>query len=394
VKVPAGATLASLTLGKADRVAEIQDRNLGRPDWTVEVKNRPDGPVGWFLGLFGVPATRKEPRFGPGDALPEGATLLLPRELDPFAPAPPGFKRVALPAGDRDLSDLTGGDATWADAINRANPDLSPEQAARGGRYLNLPADLPVENGLPAPPDAAARPAPDQVERLIAHIAHDNLGRDVDKARGTLFVKPGDTLATLAKLVFDDATRWAELKPRHDPDVGPGDDLAARGRTYVPLPGAYAAPDWGDVAPLQPVDPFLQKLAPAAARIQEEYGIPAAVILAQAALESGMGDSKIGEYNVFGIKGSGSRGSLLVDTFEYSGGRRFETRAYFANFGSWDEALREHAEVLNTPVFEKAMRHKDDPVAFAHALTGKYATDPKYGAKLVATMREQNLIAD
>ncbi len=392
VKVPAGATLESLTLGATGMADEIAERNLGRPDWTVEVKNRPDGPLGWFIGLFGVPRTRKEPKYGPGDSLPEGATMLLPRDLDPNAAAPPGFKRIALPAGNTSIAALTGGDQSWADAIAKANPDLTPDRIARGALYLNLPDDLPVEKGLPVPPAAAERAGREAVDKLAQHIGHDNLGRELDAARGLLKVKPGDTLAGLAKLVFNDATRWAELKPPHDPEVGPGDDLAARGRTYVPLPGAYAAPDWGDVKPLEPEHPFLKKLAPAAARIQEEFGIPAEVILAQAALESGMGSSKIGDYNVFGIKGSGSRGSVLVPTFEYSGGRRIQTQAHFADFGSWDEALREHAEILRKPVFTKAMSHKDDPVAFAHALTGKYATDPRYGEKLVETMREQNLL--
>jgi flagellum-specific peptidoglycan hydrolase FlgJ len=154
------------------------------------------------------------------------------------------------------------------------------------------------------------------------------------------------------------------------------------------------APDWGDVAPLAPEHPFLQELAPAAARIEEEFSIPAQVILAQAAVESAMGSSRIGNYNVFGIKGSGSRGSLLLATTEYRRGRKEASQAYFANYGSWEEALRAHAELFKNPAYEKAMAHRGDPMAFARALTGVYATDPHYGEKLVQTMRDQGLIPD
>ncbi len=392
--MPPGATLTSLALGDPARAEEIRERNTGRPAWTQETKNRPDGPLGWIMGLFGVPEMRQVPKFAAGDPLPQGEGLWLPRDLDPAAPVPPGFRRIALPLGDRRPEDLTGGDPAWAEALARANPDLSPEQLARGGHYINLPGDLPVENGLPVPPDSAAKAPSGDMARFAKHVAHRADPHELDPARGIVRVRPGDTLKSLAKLIFDDESRWAELRPARDAAAGPDDDLAARGRAYVQVPAAYAAPDWGDVEPLKPVDPFLKKLAPAAARIQEEFGIPAAVVLAQAAAESAMGESKIGEYNVFGIKGAGSRGSIWLSTSEYHDGTRFQTHASFADFGSWDEALRAHAEIFENPVYEKAMNRKTDPKAFARALTGKYATDPHYGDTLIQVMREQNLIAD
>jgi hypothetical protein len=392
VKVPKGGTLAALSLGSQDLADAITKANLGRPEWTRQVKNRPDGPVGWIMGLFGVKETRPEPKFGRDEALPEGAGIWLPRELDPAATAPPGFRHVAIPAGRMSLEALTGGDAAWSEAIGKANPDMSAGRLADGALYLNLPEDLPLENGRPVPPDAGHRAPQNQMGKLIAHIAHDALGREADAVRGTLKVKPGDTLADLAKVVFNDARRWEDLKPARAGELGPGDDLAARGLTYVQLPETYAAPDWGDIAPLKPENAFLKKLAPAAARIEEKYGIPAAVILAQAAIESASGESTIGDFNCFGIKGEGSRGSILARTAEYRGGQRYATQAYFADYGSWDEALEAHAEVLQKPRYAEAMQHKHDPIGFARALQGKYATDPRYAEKLIETMREQNLL--
>lgn len=391
LKVPKGATLTSIALSHQSLAEEIRRANLGRSEWTVQVKNRPDGVVGWVMGLFGRKKTRPEPRFNIGDALPEGASLWVPRELDGAAPAPKGFTRVALPAGKYSVEGLTGSDAAWANAFRKANPDLATDRLARGALYVNLPADLPLEGGKPAPPDAANRAAPDQLAKLARHLAHKANPHEVDGAHGVLKVRPGDTLAELAKLVFNDATRWQELKPARAGDIAPGDDLAGRGLTYVQLPKAYAAPQWGDVQPLNPKSAFLRQLAPAAARSEEQHGIPAAVILAQAAVESGDGTSTIGDFNCFGIKGVGSRGSISCATTEYSGGRAFRTQAAFADFGSWDEAIDAHADLFNQPVYSEAMQHKHDPIAFAQALNGRYATDPNYAATLIQTMREQGL---
>ena len=40
------------------------------------------------------------------------------------------------------------------------------------------------------------------------------------------------------------------------------------------------------------------------------------------------------------------------------------------------------------PVYKDAMKQKDNPEAFADALTGVYATDPNYGFTLKWVMRE------
>lgn len=141
----------------------------------------------------------------------------------------------------------------------------------------------------------------------------------------------------------------------------------------------------------QPRSPFLRKLMPAAERIEAKYGLPAEVIVAQAALESNWGKSAIGTYNVFGIKGRGSQGSVRVSTREHLHGRWQRVHANFAHYGSFDEAFEAYARTLHNGSYQRALANKADPVRFARALQGTYATDPGYAAKLIHIMRSQDL---
>ena len=57
---------------------------------------------------------------------------------------------------------------------------------------------------------------------------------------------------------------------------------------------------------------------------QRKYGVPAAVTIAQAIVESGWGGSTPAaqDHNLFGIKGTGPAGGALYPTTEYVNGRR------------------------------------------------------------------------
>jgi hypothetical protein len=66
-------------------------------------------------------------------------------------------------------------------------------------------------------------------------------------------------------------------------------------------------------------------------------------------------------------------------------GKRVPTK--FAKYASLDDAFEAHGKLLATgAAYAEARRHLDDPMAYAAALTGHYATDPQYGAKLQAMM--------
>ncbi len=123
------------------------------------------------------------------------------------------------------------------------------------------------------------------------------------------------------------------------------------------------------------------------------WDIPASVCLAQWALESAWGTSMPpGSNNPFGIKAIGTQPSVVSLTHEEIEGRLVVVSARFRAFASLPEAFSAHAELLATNShYAKARLVRHDPDAFARALTGVYATDPRYGDKLIGLMRASAL---
>lgn len=130
----------------------------------------------------------------------------------------------------------------------------------------------------------------------------------------------------------------------------------------------------------------------AANAAQDKYGVPAAVTLAQYQLESGNGaHMPAGSNNPFGIKAKAGQPYVEAMTTEVVNGKSERVMQRFAKFDSLQDAFEAHAKLLATGgAYANARAHSDDPNAYADALTGKYATDPQYGAKLRAIIAQQH----
>lgn len=132
----------------------------------------------------------------------------------------------------------------------------------------------------------------------------------------------------------------------------------------------------------------------AAKASQAKWHIPASVSLAQWALESGWGKKDLGCFNYFGMKCRVGKNDPFVSlpTREVIGGKNVMVQAKFRKFANAEEAFNAHAELLAlAPVYAKVRAELPDPIAFAHALTGVYATDPNYGKLLESIIRGSNL---
>lgn len=145
------------------------------------------------------------------------------------------------------------------------------------------------------------------------------------------------------------------------------------------------------------VDEFVSRMGPSAQAASTASGMPAPLILAQAALESGWGKREIrGEdgsqsFNLFGIKADRSWKGRTVEitTTEYIDGEPQKVRAKFRAYGSYDEAFTDYAQfVTRNPRYADVLA-TDDPAQAAHGLQrAGYATDPQYGHKLVRIMQK------
>jgi Mannosyl-glycoprotein endo-beta-N-acetylglucosaminidase len=126
------------------------------------------------------------------------------------------------------------------------------------------------------------------------------------------------------------------------------------------------------------------EIVEAAVASRVKWTVPASITLAQWAVESAWGAAMPpGSNNPFGIKAVGDQPAVESATREVVAGESITIQAKFRKFASLSEAFDVHGRLLATvPLYGVAMQNKDDPEAFADALTGVYATDPAYGTTL------------
>lgn len=149
------------------------------------------------------------------------------------------------------------------------------------------------------------------------------------------------------------------------------------------------------VALKPPVAPgsFPADVIAAAKASQTTWHIPAAVTLAQWALESNWGKAMpAGSNNPFGIKAAPGEPFVEAQTREVIQGKNIVVVTKFRKFASIRDAFDQHGHLLATAApYAHARTLTGNPDAFADALTGVYATDPNYGAALKRIMKTYNL---
>jgi len=147
------------------------------------------------------------------------------------------------------------------------------------------------------------------------------------------------------------------------------------------------------------VEQFVSRMLPAAQRASQDSGVPAQLIMAQAALESGWGRREIRKedgstsFNLFGIKADKSWKGPVAETAttEFVNGVAQKTRAVFRAYGSYEESFADYAKFLTTNPRYANVLATNDPAQAAHGLQrAGYATDPGYGGKLVRIMQQMS----
>lgn len=139
---------------------------------------------------------------------------------------------------------------------------------------------------------------------------------------------------------------------------------------------------------------FFEALLPAAIESEKEFGVPAELTLAQAALESAWARSPIGGYNIFGIKGTGPAGKTSVNTSEYLNGEWVRIKDGFALYNNFYEAMQEHGDLFHNGYYDKAVEQfaRDRSTdAFIDNIQGIYATDPNYSQKIKSIIEDYGL---
>jgi len=121
--------------------------------------------------------------------------------------------------------------------------------------------------------------------------------------------------------------------------------------------------------------------------------------VAQAILESGYGgkvptDINTGaySYNLFGIKGKGPAGSVLIPTTEYIARKKVGILANFRAYNSFTESISGRTDFFIENRRYKPLFKSNDPVKWAVGLQKvTYATSETYAETLIKLMNQWNL---
>ncbi|MGX6965329.1 glucosaminidase domain-containing protein [Vagococcus teuberi] len=138
---------------------------------------------------------------------------------------------------------------------------------------------------------------------------------------------------------------------------------------------------------------FVEEIGEDAREIAQNKNLYASVMIAQAILESGSGNSSLARtpnYNLFGIKGSYKGESVEMSTLEDSGdGGLYTVNAKFRKYPSYKESLEDYAMLMSGGVSGRSTFYqgawKSNTQDYKEAtkyLTGRYASDSRYNEKL------------
>ena len=145
---------------------------------------------------------------------------------------------------------------------------------------------------------------------------------------------------------------------------------------------------------------FMDFVSELALSTKETTGMSAALQVAQAILETGWGqsvpvDKYRGQfsYNLFGIKGEGTKGSVISNTWEEYNGVAFRVDDYFRAYNNERESWQDHKDLLllreRYAPFRELM-HDSTKGAWALRRCG-YATDSQYSIKLIDIINRYDL---
>lgn len=162
----------------------------------------------------------------------------------------------------------------------------------------------------------------------------------------------------------------------------------------------------GRTSPIQSIVDFVKQLQPHAQQAAKLLGVDPNALIAQAALESGWGNSVIknadgsSSYNLFNIKADRSwRGKQAqVSSLEFDQGIARKVSSGFRAYSSYQESFNDYVNFIkNNPRYETALTKAGNTGQYMRELQhAGYATDPSYADKVMHIYKSNalNLFTD
>lgn len=137
---------------------------------------------------------------------------------------------------------------------------------------------------------------------------------------------------------------------------------------------------------------FVRKIIKQAYEAKKITGLPASILASQCILETGWGkyipiDIETGKfsYNLFGIKGIGTNGSVKIYTHEFVNGEKIRIIADFRAYHNYKESFIDYGKlILYADRYKEAVANRNDARIYIKELhKAGYATDPDYSKKVL-----------
>lgn len=144
---------------------------------------------------------------------------------------------------------------------------------------------------------------------------------------------------------------------------------------------------------------FINTMRPYAEAAASELGIPANVLLAQSALETGWGNKVIqhsngqSSHNLFGIKADERWGGqqVNVSSLEYVDGKAKREFSNFRVYESYQQSFEDYVDFIKSnDRYRNALQSNNNGEAYVQALQDAgYATDPQYASKVISIVERE-----
>lgn len=135
-----------------------------------------------------------------------------------------------------------------------------------------------------------------------------------------------------------------------------------------------------------------------ATMVEDRYRVPAAVTMAQWALESQWGKKNLGASNYFGHTFAATKKFMLVPRYvlrreliNVLGVNTSGAAVKFASYSSIEECFDVHGKYLSQTSLYRSAFLATNAEQFARIIAVHYATDPDYSLKLITIMRRYKL---
>lgn len=153
--------------------------------------------------------------------------------------------------------------------------------------------------------------------------------------------------------------------------------------------------------PTTMIDDFVSSIWSKAKQAASLMGLDPKILIAQAALETGWGQSVAKDTdgsssnNLFNIKSGNNKdfGSVNIKTTEYIADTPIKMNASFRKYNSIEDSFNDYVTLIkNSDRYQNALANAGNPERYVDEL-GKagYATDPNYGSKILSIYHSDEL---